>query len=269
MTQQKTFRESLKKFSWPTRIILICLLPGIVIHSVIYRFLPDEKKEDWKGHVTRNAVVITAMIILVLAAVISDSPSGTSNIKSDTIASENTENIASDDDDETKSKTDNNAEKELSEEEIKKAKEEEEKARLAEEEKAKKAAEEAEKQRQEEAALQEKKARASAAFANPLGHKGEIIAVTGTITVDYAYRKNDTKKYTTKLPAGTKDGWGGFWIDTQYGKCYAEYSGHGPKKDYNSGDTVTFVGEVVSDESTFEPMNGIVAPLWINATEDF
>lgn len=265
MTEKnETFAEYIKGLSYPHRIILACLLPAGIVHKIITYLLPKEKKGIWKKYAFEISLGITVVAVMIICFF-----AGVNVGKNSSKPIEDTGNIidwSEWEDYEWKEKEDE--EEDEAKEEVRKA-EEEEKARLAEEEKAKKAAEEAEKQRQEEAALQEKKARASAAFANPLGHKGEIIAVTGTITVDYAYRKNDTKKYTTKLPAGTKDGWGGFWIDTQYGKCYAEYSGYGPKKDYNSGDTVTFVGRVVSDESTFEPMNGIVAPLWIDATEDF
>lgn len=266
MTEQnKKFSEVFKRYSLPMKIIFVCLLPALIIHAIVQHFLSGEQKEFWKKHTLGISIGITALMIMILGLV---------NEKTASVVMEDMNSLASktsqvEPAEEKNEKTEAEEEAKKMEEEARKV-EEEEKARLAEEEKAKKAAEEAERQRQKEAALQEQTSRASAAFANPLGHKGEIIAVTGSITVDYAYKKNDTHKYTDRIPAGTKDGWGGFWIDTQYGKCYAEYSsGNGPKKEYHAGDTITFVGRVVSDESSYEPINGIVAPLWIDATEDF
>lgn len=265
--QNKKISETLKDSSLPVKILLICLLPAIVIYAIVDCFLPAKQKEFWEKHVASISIGITALLIVV--------PLMLANKNTDSVITENTNGSSAEisqiepDEEDKDGMTAAEEEAKRIEDEARKA-EEEEKARLAEEEKAKKAAEEAEKQRQKEAILREQMSRASAAFANPLGHKGEIIAVTGSIIVDYAYRPNDTNKYTSKLPVGA-GGWGGFWIDTQYGKCYALYdrTGGGPQKEYHTGDTITFVGKVISDESTYEPMNGIYAPLWLQAMENF
>ncbi|MBR3385994.1 hypothetical protein IKG68_00255 [Candidatus Saccharibacteria bacterium] len=283
MTEQnKKFNEAFKELSLPVKIIFICLLPAIIVYNVILLFLSDEKRKSWGKHRLRVIAGMTVGMLVIAGISFGLFMTSTKttpkeneqiNIETNNAKSEDAKTEAVEETEKTEAVAkaeEEEEERKRVEEEAKKA-EEEEKARLAEEERARKAAEEAEKQRQKEAILQEQMSRAPAAFADPLGHKGEVIAVTGSIIVDYAYRKNDTHKYTDRLPAGTKDGWGGFWIDTQYGKCYALYwgTGGGPKKEYHTGDTITFVGKVVSDESTFEPMNGIVAPLWIDATEDF
>lgn len=264
--QNETFAGYIKGLSWPLRILVICLLPALIIHVIVSHLLPIEKREFWKKHALWITLGITVIMIMGFCLFIE-----ANNKENSTTIAEYTDSIMNKDEPVSSEVEESEDEKVKKEEEGKAKKaEEEEKARLAEEERAKKAEEEAERQRQKEAVLQEQMSRAPVAFANPLGHKGEIIAVTGSVIVDYAYKKNDTHKYTDSLPAGAKDGWGGFWIDTQYGKCYAEYGrDYGPKKAYYTGDTITFVGKVVSDESSYEPVNGIVAPLWIDATEDF
>lgn len=269
MEQNKKIGEASKNSSLLVIIIIICLLPALIIHTIMGCFLPTKQKEFWRKHIlsiSMGIAILLAMIPLMFVnentnSVITENTNDSSDEISQVESDKNEKVVA----EEEARRVEEEAKK--AEEEAKRV-EEEEKARLA--EAAKRAEEEAAKQRQKEAVLREQMSRAPAAFANPIGHQGEIIAVTGSIIVDYAYRPNDTNKYTNKLPVGAR-GWGGFWIDTQYGKCYALYDGTGgePQKEYRSGDVITFVGKVISDESTYEPMNGIYAPLWLQAMEDF
>lgn len=267
MTEQNaTIGETLRRYSLFVRVLLICFLPALVIHTIVGCFLSGKQKEFWEKHMLGVSTGVT--VLMAMAVVMAFVPRNTDSIMTEDTSNSSDRVLQLELDEKSKSGEDDENEKVVAEELARKV-EEEEKARLVEEERAKKVAEEAEKQRQKEVALREQMSRAPAAFADPIGHYGEIIAVTGSIIVDYAYKPNDTHKYTNKLPVGA-EGWGGFWIDTQYGKCYAMYWGYsGPQKEYHTGDTVTFVGKVISDESTYEPMSGFYAPLWLDAAEDF